>query len=201
VLMDIQMPELDGFETMGIIRTRELETGAHMPIVALTAHATSWDEERCRAAGADAYLIKPIDSQQLLVTIEMLGAGRDGKVDVSVLGAGREAFDEVGALRRLNGDRVLLEEIIVLHLENRTAFLLELDQALKIADQGKLRRLAHEMKGELATLGAAPAAEAASQLEIAATAEDADASNRAAQVLRVELYRLEAALERPRQAA
>ena len=57
------------------------------------------------------------------------------------------------------------------------------------------------MKGELATLGAAPAAEAASQLEIAATGEDVDASNRAAQVLRDELYRLEAALERPRQVA
>ncbi len=65
VLMDVQMPEMDGMEATGRIREKEKSTGAHQPVVALTAHAMKGDQERCLAAGMDGYLTKPIRPQEL----------------------------------------------------------------------------------------------------------------------------------------
>jgi PAS domain S-box-containing protein len=70
ILMDVQMPDMDGFEATGIIRAREQSSGAHLPIVAMTASAMKGDRERCLAAGMDGYLSKPIDVEQLFATIE-----------------------------------------------------------------------------------------------------------------------------------
>jgi CheY-like chemotaxis protein len=70
VLMDVQMPEMDGFECTAIIRDREQVTGCHLPIVAMTAHAMTGDEARCLAAGMDAYLSKPIDPDDLFDIVE-----------------------------------------------------------------------------------------------------------------------------------
>jgi PAS domain S-box-containing protein len=74
VLMDIQMPEMDGFEATAAIRSREQETGGHIPIVAMTAHAMKGDQERCLEAGMDSYISKPIRSDQLFQLIEELTA-------------------------------------------------------------------------------------------------------------------------------
>ena len=68
-LMDLQMPEMDGFEATAIIRERERTTGAHLPIIALTANAMVGDEERCLQAGMDGYVSKPIDIRRLLAEI------------------------------------------------------------------------------------------------------------------------------------
>jgi CheY-like chemotaxis protein len=74
VLMDVQMPEMDGFEAATIIRQRERTRGGHLPLIALTAHAMKGDEERCFAAGMDGYVSKPIDAAQLVGTIQRLTA-------------------------------------------------------------------------------------------------------------------------------
>jgi two-component system, sensor histidine kinase and response regulator len=69
-LMDVQMPEMDGFEATAAIRALERATGARLPIVAMTAHAMKGDEERCLAAGMDGYLTKPISPKSLFETLE-----------------------------------------------------------------------------------------------------------------------------------
>ncbi|HJV36452.1 response regulator [Geomonas sp.] len=69
VLMDVQMPVMNGFEVTGIIRERELASGGHVPIIAMTAHALKDDRENCLAAGMDGYLSKPIDFRETLETI------------------------------------------------------------------------------------------------------------------------------------
>ncbi len=75
VLMDLQMPEMDGFETTARIRSLERQRGQHTPIIALTAHALREDRERCIAAGMDGYLSKPIRAGKLLEILEMVASG------------------------------------------------------------------------------------------------------------------------------
>ena len=78
VLMDVQMPEMDGFEATAAVRARERVEGGHLPIVALTAYAMKGDRERCLEAGMDAYVAKPVNADELFATLERLvpGAGR-----------------------------------------------------------------------------------------------------------------------------
>jgi len=74
VLMDVQMPEMDGFDATAAIRAREKSTGIHLPIVAMTAHALKGDEQRCLDAGMDGYLSKPIKFQELTNVLDTYGA-------------------------------------------------------------------------------------------------------------------------------
>jgi signal transduction histidine kinase/DNA-binding response OmpR family regulator len=82
IFMDVQMPEMDGFEATAAIREHEAKTGAHVPIIAMTAHAMKGDEERCLQAGMDAYVAKPIQRRQLFLAIE--AAQRGGKGDAKL---------------------------------------------------------------------------------------------------------------------
>ncbi len=76
VLMDVQMPEMDGFEATAAIREKEKRTGEHMPIIAMTAHAMTGDRERCIAAGMDSYITKPINARTLLDLLAEWGSCR-----------------------------------------------------------------------------------------------------------------------------
>jgi CheY-like chemotaxis protein len=77
ILMDVQMPEMSGFEATAAIRTYEYEHGGHIPIVALTAHAMQGDREKCREAGMDDYVSKPVTKQAVLDVVEKLTAGAE----------------------------------------------------------------------------------------------------------------------------
>jgi CheY-like chemotaxis protein len=74
ILMDIQMPEMDGYEATAAIREMERETGSHTPIVAMTAHAMKSDQERCLAAGMDDFISKPIHLNELIQKVEQFSS-------------------------------------------------------------------------------------------------------------------------------
>ena len=77
ILMDVQMPVMDGFEATAAIRAKEQVTGTHIPIVAMTAHAMKGDSDRCLAAGMDRYISKPVQPKELFDVIEgMVSGGR-----------------------------------------------------------------------------------------------------------------------------
>ena len=76
ILMDVQMPEMDGLEATRLIRQHEQANGGHTPIIALTANAMNSDREQCLASGMDDFLSKPFDAQYLLALLEQVGAGR-----------------------------------------------------------------------------------------------------------------------------
>jgi CheY-like chemotaxis protein len=72
--MDIQMPEMDGYEATAAIREMERQTGSHTPIVAMTAHAMKSDQDRCLAAGMDDYISKPIHLNELIQKVTQFSA-------------------------------------------------------------------------------------------------------------------------------
>ena len=79
ILMDVQMPDMDGLEATEEIRAQEKQTGSHTPIVALTAHALKGDRERCVAAGMDGYINKPIEAARFIQMVEENARGADDR--------------------------------------------------------------------------------------------------------------------------
>jgi PAS domain S-box-containing protein len=172
ILMDVQMPELDGLQTTLRIRERERATDRHIPIIALTAHAMTGDRERCLEAGMDAYLAKPIDVGQLGQTLADL-TGPTPTLPAAVQPTdGDLVLDQTAALARLNGDRALLVHVADLFLTELPGWLAELRSACDSDDAKRIQRVAHSLKGALGHLGAAPAATAARRLEEAGRSAD-----------------------------
>jgi CheY-like chemotaxis protein len=83
VLMDVQMPEMNGFEATHSLRERERGTGSRLPILAMTAHAMTGDRERCLAAGMDGYVTKPITYAALVAELERFGSGREARLEAA----------------------------------------------------------------------------------------------------------------------
>lgn len=170
VLMDVQMPEMDGFEATAAIRAREQATGGHLPLVALTAHAMRGDRERCLEAGFDGYVSKPIHFQDLFDTIdELVAAPRAGDVS-PVMTTPRvtetvPAFAEAAALESTGGDPTLLKELISVFLNEAPGWMRDLDTALQRGQAAEVQRLAHTIKGAVDSCGAARAYDAAMLLE------------------------------------
>jgi signal transduction histidine kinase/CheY-like chemotaxis protein/HPt (histidine-containing phosphotransfer) domain-containing protein len=174
VLMDVQMPEMDGFAATAAVREREKATGGRIPIVALTAHAMKGDRERCLAAGMDAYVTKPLRVEELFEVLARLlpVAGEAAAVPANngtPTANGRPTetvFDQYATLARVEGDRELLLTMINLYLAQAEELLPEIRRAGERGDCKALERLAHKLKGSLGNFSARPAAEAALRLEI-----------------------------------
>jgi len=145
VLMDVQMPEMGGFEATAVIRERERSTGAHIPIVAMTAHAMKGDRERCLAAGMDDYLTKPLDSRQLCAAVER-AAGLQAAPEAD----NHHASLSDRVLARVGGDHELLADISRLFIEDAPRHLDAIRAALDRSDGDALARAAHALKGAAA---------------------------------------------------
>jgi CheY-like chemotaxis protein len=161
VLMDVQMPEMGGFEATAAIRALERDNGSQLPIIAMTAHAMKGDRERCLAAGMNEYLTKPLDPRQLCLLVEEMAAGR-----VVAAGSTVEApVVPLQVLARVGGDRQLLAEISRLFVDDAPRHLDRIRRALDARDGESLRRAAHGLKGAAANFDAHGVVDAARTLE------------------------------------
>lgn len=173
VLMDVQMPVMDGLEATRIIRDKERTTERHIPIVAMTAQAMTGDRERCLEAGMDAYLAKPVRAAQLYDVIESVAITQLADTDSqpSVVGGGSEAtttpvLDWSVGLAATGGDRELLKEVVSEFLQEYPRLLDTTRTAILAGDAPTVQRAAHTIKGALKILGALSACECAEHVEL-----------------------------------
>jgi len=166
VLMDVEMPEMDGFETTAAIRDREKEAGAHVPIIAMTAHAMKGDRERCLAAGMDGYVSKPMRPRELHEAIESVcpppAAAGDHAAPVP---SEAPTVDLEGILDSVEGDRELLRKLADAFLDESVGLVSAIRDAIASSDADALRQSAHTLKGAVGTFGAVSARDAAFRLE------------------------------------
>ena len=163
VLMDIQMPEMDGFEATREIRKLEKQTGNHIPIIAMTAFAIEGDRERCLAAGMDEYVSKPISSEKLFGAIESLLPSKTLKSKDPE--SDDEILDRQSLLEAFEGDRDLFNELVEIFVSDYPGMLTALQEAVKNKDAETLNRTAHSLKGMLRNFQAESAADTAFELE------------------------------------
>lgn len=169
ILMDVQMPVLDGLAATAAIRERELARGMHIPILAMTAYAMKGDRDRCLEAGMDDYVSKPIRSDELYAAISRLARPRPQANQPSACspspGELKEllAWDE--ALSYVDGDVDLLRDLTGTFLNQCPHWLTDLDAALAQNNPGGVHDAAHPFKNSLTLLGAKRAAALAFRLE------------------------------------
>jgi PAS domain S-box-containing protein len=166
VLLDIQMPVMDGYETCKYLRKLQVESGCFVPIIALTAHASQEDRARCLESGMDEYLAKPIRPDALFAAIESV-TGHSSNISQPDQQAAAKvhAVDWQSAFETVGGDRQLLRELIQVFLNDQAKMLSTIDAALRKGDEKDLRISAHALKGALTHLGGKEPARLAMLLE------------------------------------
>ncbi|MDF1592148.1 MAG: response regulator [Desulfobacterales bacterium] len=168
ILMDVQMPKMDGFEATAEIRKLEAQTGNHIPIIAMTAHAMKGDRERCLAAGMDDYISKPISSDALQNMIAELvpAAKASPKPPPKSAPKGTPAvIDEKTLLNAFDNDWVFFREAVGMFLNDFPQMLSNIGAAVKANDAKELRMTAHALKGMVGNFQAKTTALAALALE------------------------------------
>jgi CheY-like chemotaxis protein len=167
ILMDVQMPDMDGFAVTGAIRAKERALKTHVPIIALTAHAMKGDRERCLAAGMDAYASKPIRAAELSEVIsQLLSSGGEGaKESPSPRGPQAAVFDLDAALAAVGGDRAFLRKIVDIFLTQCPKLLREVRDSVLRGEGAALERSAHKLQAMVGSVAAQRAYKAALRLE------------------------------------
>jgi CheY-like chemotaxis protein len=189
VLMDVQMPDIDGLEVTSAIREREKAGAPRTPIVAMTAHAMTGDRERFLAAGMDEYVSKPIRADDLLDAIDrVVGPSGDGAGD-------RPVLDRSAALAKVRNRPSLLRDLIRIFLEDAPKYLAEMRQGLASRDRATLSRAGHTLKGSSVYLGAESVTRQAAEIESLGRDGRFEEAERAVAGLEPDLTRLRKELE------
>jgi PAS domain S-box-containing protein len=187
ILMDVQMPVMDGFEATRLIREREASTGQRRPIVAMTAHAMKGDRERCLDSGMDDYVTKPVQRSELARVLAWAASLLPETPTTPVpaeppppeLTPAQEpepvvgsAYDRAAAVERLGGDEELFNEVAGVFLTDTPGQVAQIRQAVKAGDAEGLRRAAHGLKGAAGYVGGQATADAARALELIGASGD-----------------------------
>ena len=188
VLMDLQMPQVDGFKAATAIRKWEMAAGGHLPIIAMSASALGEDQERCRASGMDRFITKPINRAALFATIAEL-RGLEGPAPLPPELAGRPAF-----LSGLGDDLELARKLVSIFLEQSPRLMTDIRSAVDAGDAQGLRRAAHALKGTISNFPLGPARGEAAKMETFGYDGDLDGAREALPLLEQELDRLKSLL-------
>jgi len=167
ILMDVQMPEMDGFEATAKIRELEAQKGSHTPIIAMTAHAMKGDRERCLEAGMDDYVPKPISSEALANAIRNLIKDKPQPIEKedTVDEDTQPFFDKDALLKAFDNDMEFLKEVIDMFIADYPDMLKNITTAIESKDAPGLQRTAHALKGMLGNFQAESSAQKAYALE------------------------------------
>lgn len=210
VLMDVQMPDMDGLEATRVIRDPASQVLNHqIPVIALTAHAMPGDRERFLAAGMNDHVTKPISLQKLSAALNRWlpttgwpptgpasGPVSEPSAETAASGdaAGLPTFDRIGLVARLDGDQEMAQVAIETFLDESPRMIAELRQSMGAGDLRTVKRQAHSIKGMSLTLGAERVCRAASTLERAAESGDKAAASSCAAALEIEFSRFQESL-------
>ena len=170
VLMDVQMPGMDGIDTTARIREREKSTGRRVPVFALTAHAMPAQRARCLAAGMDGFLVKPIQAATLL---DALSSAQRGAAELGEA-AKKVVLDRDALLERVGGDARLLAEVTREFPGASAAVMARARDALAGGDSEQFSREIHTLHGMLRNLSGVEASDEARKLECLDLARDGD---------------------------
>jgi CheY-like chemotaxis protein len=208
ILMDLQMPILDGLQTSTILHLLQLSESA-VPIIATTACEPAFDRDRFMSIGVEAFLPKPIDARELVRLVTKLTASRSGNMSPETDGSAKDqaphdgasvrssndaGVDIPGALVRLNGDRDLLSALVGFFFEDFPILLDEIRAGFARRDWPAVQRGAHSLKGLSSNFGAAPAVTALEKLERWDATRDMESQTQLLQAVEVAMARLAAAL-------
>jgi CheY-like chemotaxis protein len=169
ILMDVQMPEMDGFEATRHIRELEEGTGGHITIAAMTAHAMAGDRERCLAAGMDDYVSKPLRKEDLLRALN----GARVQENHSETGT-RFLYSREELLSQCDGDEELMSELVSIFRDNTPEIVQSIGEAVKKRQAPALATQSHKLLSSMGAFGADHARTLALRLEKHGQEQDFD---------------------------
>ena len=189
VLMDIQMPEMDGLTATKTIREGERQSGSRIPIIAMTAHAMKGDRERCLEGGMDGYVSKPISGKALedAIASALQGGATTKTRSGNPTPEKMSSWDAGRVLAKLDGNEKLFHELLEIFREESPKNLANLREAISQGDSETVTNIAHSLKGELGYFGISGVCERARELEEMGRRHDLEGAARVSLAMETEI--------------